>query len=117
MTIRNLFKIIIPIFLLSFSFSERQIKKTTEYKYSISQKFGQPIENLRKKIIKKYDSNNNKIELSTYNLDGSLENYDIYKYDSNNNISEVLEYDIENKFGSTQEILTEKSIITYEYYD
>ena len=114
---KNLFEIVIPIFLFSFLFSEKQIKTKTLYKYEIQQKFGENTEILNLKSISKYDSNNNVIESSSYDSDGKLFFKFISKYDSNNNEIESLTYKSENKFGSVKEILLEKEVREYEYYD
>ena len=117
---KNLFKILIPIFLLSFLFSEKQIKTNKEYYYKIEQKFGENIdsliafgvseynldnniiggsiystpkkENLLIKRKCKYDSNNNLIEIDQYSSDGNLLDKYIYKYDLDYNLIEELLY-------------------------
>ena len=72
--------------------------------------------------IYKYDSNNNLIEKTRYNSDGSpYESYDTwkitYKYDSNNNLIEEIRYRILTKFDNTEIKPYYKYVNKYEYYN
>ena len=136
--------LIIPLLILSVGFCQQ--KKTDKPNPMKGIKTQTVIvyvyENLIRKNISKYDSNGNKVEGSSYNLDGKLDRISIYKYDSNGNMVEELFYDSDEKldrksiwkyndknrlvekieynyksgFGKLQEIPIEKNTYEYEEY-
>ena len=95
--------LLLIVLLLSVGFSQQKksdepnpmkgVKTQTISNYDYEEKFGEFEEILIDKLIYKYDSNGNMVELSSYDSDGSLMRKYISKYDSNGNNVELSSYD------------------------
>ena len=107
---KNLFKILILVLLISFSFSEQQIRTTKTSYYSVKQKFGKDIEIIERSNVRKYDSQNNLIEVLNYDSLGALFDVYIAEHDSKNNIITGSWYDSDGDLNERRKYKYDRKI-------